>query len=94
MQAAAEIEEVELARATGRVRNAGERRAPGQRVQEARLADVGAPGEGDLGQLERRQHLDPLGPGDEVAGLGEEDAPGFLVEGVDLVRRAAQALRP
>ena len=39
-QAAADIEEIEFLRPPGRVRGPGERRASGQRVDEARLADI------------------------------------------------------
>ncbi len=46
----AQVEEIELPGAPGRVRDSGQGLAPGQGVDQARLADVGAAGEGDLGQ--------------------------------------------
>ena len=49
-QRVVEAEKVDLARAARRVGGAGEGGASGQRVDQARFADVGAPGEGHLGQ--------------------------------------------
>ena len=47
-EAAADVEEVELLRAPGRVGGPRQRLATGERVDEARLADVRAAGKGDL----------------------------------------------
>ena len=55
IEPAAEVEEVQLLRAPGRVRRARQRRAAGQRVDQRRLADVGAAGEGDFRRADRRQ---------------------------------------
>ena len=74
---AVQVEEVELARAPRRVRGTGQRAAARERVDEARLADVGAAGEGDLGQAGRGQ---PVGAGcarDEQAGPREQPAAGL-----------------
>ena len=49
--ALAEGEEVDLLRAARRVGGAGQRLAAGERVDQCRLADIGAPGEADLGAV-------------------------------------------
>ena len=73
-QPAAEGEEVELLGAARRSGDAGQALAPGQRVDEAGFADVGAAGEGDLGQACVRHLLRGGGAGDEFTGLGEQPA--------------------
>ena len=47
-------EEIDLPRAARRVRDARERLSPRERVDETRLADIGAAGEGDLGRPRSR----------------------------------------
>ena len=74
---AVQIEEIELPRAPRRVGGARQRAAAGQRVDEARLADVGAAGEGDLGQGGRGQAIGCSDARDEAAGPREQPAPGL-----------------
>ena len=78
-QAPAEIEEVEFLGAAGRVRGAGERLAPGERVDEARLADVRAAREGDLDALHGRQVIDAVRRPDEAGLAREQLAAGLQV---------------
>ena len=68
----AEGEEVELARAPRRHRNPREARAAGERVDQARLADIGAPGKGDFGLAVARQAVDGHHAFDEGAGPFEQ----------------------
>jgi len=74
---ATEIEEIDLLGAARCVRDAREIVAPDERVQQARLADIGATGKGDLGQAWRRQTVETERARDERAVLREENAPGF-----------------
>ena len=76
-QPAAEIEEIDLLRASWRMGDAGQSVMAGERVDQARLADIGAPGEGDLRQARRRQGLGRGGAGDEAAFPGEEEPAGL-----------------
>ena len=74
-QPATQIEHVDLLGPPRRPRDARQLIAPGQRVDQAGLADVGAARERDLGQARRRQ-LGELGDaGDEGALLGEQSPP-------------------
>ena len=59
--AAAAGEEDQLLGAARRVRGARQRLAAGQRVDQARLADIGAAGKGDLDAAHRRQRVDRAG---------------------------------
>ena len=86
-QHAAEVEEIDLPRAARRVRGARQHAAPGQRVDKARLADIGAAGEGDLGQPLGRQPRGLGGAGDEAGLAGEEAPPGLDQLGLDFARR-------
>ena len=73
----AEVEEIQL---LGPPRLAGsprQRPPPGQRIDQRRLAHVGAPGEGDLRQPGRRQLVQPLGREEELAFGGEQQAAGL-----------------
>ena len=76
-QPAAQVEHVDLLRAPGRARDARQLVAPGQRVDQARLADVRTPGKGHLGQARRRQLGEVGDAGDEGARLGEQLPPRF-----------------
>ena len=76
-QPVAEREEDQLLGSPGRVRRARQRRAAGQRVDQRRLADVGAAGEGDLRRADRRQAVGLGGGEEEIAGPGEQLAPGL-----------------
>ena len=76
-EAVAQIVEVDLLGAARRVRDAGEVGVPGQRVEQARLADVRASGEGDLRQRRRRQPGEIARAGDERASLREEQPAGL-----------------
>ena len=67
-----EVEEVDLPGAAGRGRDPRQRSPAGERVDQARLADIGAAGEGDLRQRDRRQRLERGRARDEVAGTGEQ----------------------
>ena len=71
----ADLEEVELLGAARRVRGAGEGAASGQPVEQRRLADVGAAGEGDLRHGRVGQELE-LG-----RRLEERDRPGKELPG-------------
>jgi len=73
----AEIEEIDLLGTPRRVGGAREVGPPGERVDEARFADVGTPGESDLGKFGRRQPFEISGARDERAGLREEKPAGF-----------------
>src|SRR5439155_16355003 len=66
-------------RASRRVRGAGQRLAAGERVDEARLADVGAPGEGDLQAVHARQRFDRGGGGEKIPILAEQPVAGGVV---------------
>src|SRR6185312_2133235 len=83
-QAGAEVEEVDLPRVTRARRGARQRAAAGQRVDQARLADIGAAGEGDLGQRARDQRVERGCAGDELARTGEQ-----LARRLDRFRRTA-----
>ena len=74
-----EIEEVDLPGSTGGVGGSRERPASGQRVEEARLADVGPSGEGDLGQRMARQRAG-LGRADNKPSVAGEKAASDLGE--------------
>ena len=70
-------EEDQLLRAARRVRRARERASPGERIDQARLADIGASGKGDLHAAHRRQRFDrPRGPG-KLPVAREQLAAGF-----------------
>jgi hypothetical protein len=73
-QAGVEIEEVDLPSAAWGVRGSRERSAPGQRVDEAGLADVRASGKGDLGQRIAGKR-GSRGSAGEEAGLAREKTP-------------------
>jgi hypothetical protein len=62
----AEIVEVDGLRPAGRLAREGEAPAPEERIDRARLADVGAPREGDLGRSRRRQIGRPAGRREEL----------------------------
>src|SRR5262245_27921513 len=64
-------------------RHAGQCAPAGQRIDQARLADVGAAGESDLGQADDGQRIERGSPRHELARTGEE-----LARRLDLVRRA------
>src|SRR5262249_25551959 len=83
--AAAELEEIELARGARRARDAREALAARERVEEARFPDIRAPGEADLGPPRRGQLRLPRDADDEPALLREELAAGF--EGVGTTLR-------
>src|SRR5581483_11099015 len=68
----AEAEEVELARPPRRDRDAREACAAGKRVDQARLADIGAAGERDLRPSVPRQVLDAGDARDEGARAPEQ----------------------
>ena len=55
-------EEVNLAGTAGLARDPGERRLPGEKVEERRLADVGAPDEGELRELRLRTAVEADSP--------------------------------
>jgi hypothetical protein len=78
-QPAAEVEEVELARPARRTRDFGERLAAGQRIDQARLADIRPAGERDLRQDVRGDLLELGGACDEAALLREQPAPTFQI---------------
>ena len=67
-------EQVDLAGAAGLVGGAGQAVAADQGVDQARLADVGAAGEGDLRQVGRGQLLD-LGRAHQEAAVSRRRAP-------------------
>src|SRR5829696_3999937 len=67
----------QLLRAPRCVRGARKRIASAQRIDQARLADVGAAGERDLGALHRRQPLERAGSGDELPLAREQLAAGL-----------------
>ena len=73
---AVQVEEVQLARAPRRVGCARQRAPARERVDEARLADVGTAGEGDLGQAGRGQAVGARCTRDEAAGPREQPAAG------------------
>ena len=77
----AEIEEIDLPRVARARRGAGERAPAGQRVDQARLADIGAAGEGDLGQRDRR------------SATSNEAAPAMNSQGPAKSLRAASIVR-
>ena len=70
-------EEDQLLGAAGRMRGARQRLAPGERVDQARLADIGAAGERDLDAAHRRQRFDRGRGPDELPVAGEQLAAGF-----------------
>ncbi len=67
-----QLEEVKLAGAAWLVRDAGQRLAPGERVQQRGFADVGAAGERDFGAARLRQMFERLGGVEEVALAGKQ----------------------
>ena len=75
-EAPADVEEVELLGAARRVRGAGQRVAPGERVDEARLADVGAPREGDLHRAHGRQAVERIAAQKKSAAPAKSLRPG------------------
>lgn len=74
-EAAPEIEEVELAGAARRVGGPRERAPAGQRVDDRGLADIGAPREGDLGQVLLGELLEALRRVEEAAFAREKESP-------------------
>ncbi len=74
-QVRAEIEEIDLLRPARRVGDARQMLPAGERVQEARLADIGAAGERHLRQSGRRQAIQRFSAGDEPAFLREQPGP-------------------
>ena len=80
-QPAAEIEEINLLGPARRMAGAGQRLAAGQRIDEARLADIRAAGEGDFGQIVRRQAINLDRAQYEPALLREEAPARFDVLG-------------
>ena len=77
MEAAAEVEEIDLLGAARRVGGPGQRPAVGQRVDQAGLADIRPAGESDLRQGVRRQIAHAHDARNEGAFLREQQAPGF-----------------
>ena len=77
VEAVAAGEEDQLLRAARRVRGARQRLAAGERVDQARLADIGAAGEGDLDAAHRRQRRRRAGGGNEVPLAGEQPPAGL-----------------
>ncbi len=86
-QPSRQVKEIELLRAPGPVRDARQGVAAGERVDQGRLADIGAAGKGDLGQPVEWQRRVHGGAGDEIASAGEEPAAGFLGGGIGRLRR-------
>src|SRR5271166_785748 len=86
-QPCVEIEEVDLPGPTGGVRGSSECAAPGQRVEEARLADVRTPGEGDLRQVIAGKRRRFGSAGDEPGFAGEKAPSGLNKVGVYYPRR-------
>ena len=80
VEGAAAGEEDQFLGAAGRARGARQLLAAGERVDQARLADIGAAGERDLGAAHRRQRYGRAGGGDKVPVAGEQ-----LAAGLDLV---------
>jgi hypothetical protein len=80
----AEGEEVDLLGAARGVRGAGERLAADERVDQGRLADVGAAGEADLDPVGGRQAVYRDDALEELAGAGEEEAAALEGGGVGL----------
>ena len=75
------VEEDQLLGAAGRARGARQRLAAGERVDQARLADIGAAGEGDLDAARARQRGLRAGGGGELPVAGEQPAPGVDLAG-------------
>src|SRR5262249_1496955 len=73
---------VDLPRVAGLGRGTRQRAAAGQRIDQARLADIGAAGESDFRKRDRRQRLERGGAGDKHARPAEQ-----LARRPDLVRR-------
>src|SRR5262245_43333293 len=92
----AEHEEIELARPSRRHRDPGEAGAPGQRVDEARLADIGAAGEGHFGAAVARQVGDARHALEEGArGLEQRLASGEIGLGeIGALQRVTPGLDP
>ncbi len=81
VQAVIDAEEIDLARAAGLVGGARQVVLADNGVDQRRLADIGAAGEGHFGQVGCRQLIDRYGAHDEDRRAGEEDAGvlyGFL----------------
>ncbi len=76
-QAAPQIEKIDLLGAARGVGGAGQAIAPGQRVDQARLADIGPSGEGDFRQARHRQAVKRRRAEGEAAVLGEEQTTRF-----------------
>ena len=74
-QASTEVEEIQLLGAAGLGGDAGECVAAGKRIDQGRLADVGAAGEGDFRKAWRWELIEPLGGEKEVALGGEQQPP-------------------
>ena len=72
-----ELEEIELLGTARQLGGARERLLSGQRVQQAGLADIRAPREGDFRRPARGQVVGALRGVEELAGRGEEKAPGL-----------------
>ncbi len=70
-------EEDQLLSAAGRARGARQGLAAGQCVDQARFADIGAAGKGDLDATHRRQRDVRTGGGDKVPIAGEQLAAGL-----------------
>src|SRR5205807_9680413 len=63
-----QIEEIDQPRAPRRARDAGELPAAGERIEGARLADVAAAAEGELGRARRRASFRPARACDGLCG--------------------------
>ncbi len=70
-------EKDQLLRAARRMRGARERAPSGKRVDQARLADIGAPGNGDLDAAHARQRHGRAGGGGELPVARKQLAAGF-----------------
>ena len=70
-------EEDQFLRAAGRARDARQLLAAGERVDQARFADIGAAGEGDLDAAHRRQRGGRPGRGDKLPVAGEQTPAGL-----------------
>jgi len=76
-QAPTQIEEIDLLGAAGRVGHTRQCFPAGQRIDQARLAHIGTPGEATSGSPRRRQGFGLGGTGNEIASLGEQKSAGL-----------------
>ncbi len=87
------LKEIELARAPRCARGARQHAPAAQRIEKARLADIRAPGKGNLGQTVGGKRGGFAG-GRDKAGLAREQAPArFACRGSEVARRK-QPRRP